>query len=65
MSTKHGNTVYIYEKCSSEGFELIGTFVSSRRAGIFLGADKMSGSTIVKYMKSGGIFKDRYKFSSK
>jgi group I intron endonuclease len=62
MSTKQGNPVHIYEKCSSEGFELIGSFVSSRRAGTFLG---ISGSTIVKYMKSGAIFKDRYKFASK
>ena len=61
MSTKRGNPVNIYEKCSSEGFELIGSFVSARRAGIFLG---ISGSTIIKYMKSGAIFKDRYKFSS-
>lgn len=62
MSTKHGNPVNIYEKSSSEGFKLIGSFVSARRAGKFLG---ISGSTIISYMKSGGIFKDRYKFSSK
>lgn len=29
MSTKHGNAVHIYEKASSEGFELIGSFVST------------------------------------
>jgi len=75
MSTKRGNPVNIYEKCSSvslspgtpwspcgEGFKLIGSFVSARRAGKFL---EISGSTILKYMKSGAIFKDRYKFSSK
>lgn len=62
MSTKRGNTVNVYEKCSSEGFKLIGSFVSARRAAKFL---EMSGSTIIKYMKSGAIFKDRYKFSSK
>lgn len=56
-----GNPVNIYEKCSSEGFELIGSFVSARRAGKFL---EISGSTVVRYMKSGAIFKDRYKFSS-
>lgn len=50
MSTKRGNPVNIYEKCSSEGFELIGSFVSARRAGKFLG---ISGSTIMSYMKSG------------
>lgn len=62
MSTKRGNPVNIYEKCSSEGFKLIGSFVSARRAGKFL---EISGSTIQKYMKSGAIFKDRYKFSSR
>ena len=62
MSAKRGNPVYVYEKCSSEGFKLIGSFVSARRAGVFLG---MSGSTVNRYVNSGGIFKDRYKFSSK
>jgi len=62
MSTKSGNPVNIYEKCSFEGFKLIGSFVSARRAGKFL---EISGSTVIKYMKSGAIFKDRYKFSSK
>ena len=61
MSSKRGNPVNIYEKCSSEGYELIGSFVSARRAGKFLG---ISGSTILSYMKSGMVFKDRYKFSS-
>jgi group I intron endonuclease len=60
MSSKRGNPVDIYEKCSSDGFELIGSFVSARRAGKFLG---ISGSTIISYMKSGMVFKDRYKFS--
>jgi group I intron endonuclease len=62
MSSKRGNLVNIYEKCTSEGFKLIGSFVSARRAGKFLG---ISGSTIIRYMESGTIFKDRYKFSSK
>lgn len=62
MSSKRGNPVNIYEKCTSEGFKLIGSFVSTKRAGKFLG---ISGSTIIKYMKSGAVFKDRYKFSSK
>lgn len=61
MSTKRGNPVCVYEKCSGEDFKLIGNFVSARRAGKFLG---MSGSTVIRYMKSGEIFKDRYKFSS-
>jgi len=62
MSAVSGKPVYIYEKFSSEGFNLIGSFVSARRAGKFLG---ISGSTVLKYMNSGEIFKDRYKFSSK
>jgi hypothetical protein len=62
MSAIKGNPVYIYEKLSSEGFKLIGCFVSARRAAKFLG---ISGSTVIKCMNSGQIFKDRYKFSSK
>jgi len=62
MSAVSGNPVNIYEKCSSEGYKLIGNFVSARRAGKFLG---ISGSTVIRYMNSGEIFKDRYKFSSK
>jgi group I intron endonuclease len=62
MSTVRGNPVNIYEKCSLEGFKLIGSFVSARRAGIFL---DISGNTVIRYMNSGEIFKERYKFSSK
>lgn len=62
MSAIKGNPVNIYEKLSSEGFKLIGCFVSARRAAKFL---NISGSTVIKYMNSGQIFKDRYKFSSK
>jgi group I intron endonuclease len=62
MSKVRGNPVNIYEKCNSEGFKFIGSFISARKAGLFLG---ISGSTIIKYMHSGEIFKDRYKFSGK
>lgn len=61
MSLQRGSPVKIYEKCSSEGFKLIGSFVSARRAGKFLG---MSGTTVNRYKNSGAIFKDKYKFSS-
>ena len=61
MSSSRGHLVYIYEKCDSEGFKLIGSFVSMRRAAKFLG---ISGSTVRLYVNSGQIFKDRYKFSS-
>lgn len=58
--------VNIYEKCSSVAgggdFKLIGSFVSPRRAALFL---NISGNTIIKYRNSGEIFKYRYKFSSK
>ena len=60
MSSKRGNFVNIYERCDKRGFKLTSSFVSSRRAAKFLG---ISGSTVVKYMKSGEIFKYRYKFS--
>jgi hypothetical protein len=56
------NHINIYEKFSSEGFYLIATFVSARRAGKFL---DINGSSITKYMNSGEIYKYRYKFSSK
>lgn len=62
ISSLHGNPINIYEKCSSEGFKLIGSFVSARKAAKILG---ISGSTIIRYKNSGEIFKDRYKFSSK
>ena len=62
MSSKRGSFVNIYEKCDKEGFKLIGSFVSARRAGKFL---NISGSRIVRYLKSGEIFKDRYKILPK
>src|SRR5215471_14004366 len=54
MSVIRGNPVNISEKCFSDRFKLIGSFVSARRAGIFLG---ISSSTVLKYMNSGEIFK--------
>jgi len=62
MSANKGYPVYIYEKCDIDGFKLIGSFVSIRRAAKFL---DISSSTIRLYINSGKIFKDRYKFSSK
>jgi group I intron endonuclease len=60
ISTRHGNPLNIFEK-SSAGFDLIGSFVSARRAAKFL---NMSASTIIRYMNSGEIYKNRYKFAS-
>jgi len=62
MSCVKGKPVNIYEKVSSEGFKLIGCIVSARRAANFL---NISGSTVIRFMNSGEIYKDRYKFSSK
>ena len=62
MSASRGYLVNIQEKCDSEGFKLIGSFVSMRRAAKFLG---ISGNTVRLYVNSGKIFRDRYKFSLK
>ena len=32
MSSKRGSSVNVYEKCDKEGFKLIGSFISARRA---------------------------------
>ena len=60
MSASRGYLVYIHEKCDSEGFKLIGNFVSIRIAAKFLG---ISSNTIRISINSGKIFKDRYKFT--
>ena len=62
MAKVRGNPVNIYEKNDEAGFILIGNFISARKAGLFL---NISGSTVINYMHSGKIFKERYKFSSK
>ena len=62
MNAVSGNPVNIYEKCSSEEYKLISGFVSAKRAGKFLG---ISGSTVIRYMNSGEVFKSIFKFSSK
>jgi len=60
MSANKGYLVHIHEKCNSEGFKLIGSFVSIRRAAKFL---EISSNTIRLYINSGKIFKNRYKFT--
>jgi group I intron endonuclease len=60
MSASRGHLVYIHERCDSEGFKLIGSFVSIRRAAKFL---DISANTVRLYINSGEIFKDRYKFT--
>jgi len=58
MSTKRGIITEVYEK-SGTGFKLIGSFASARQAGKYLG---ISASTINKYLKSGEVLKNKYKF---
>jgi group I intron endonuclease len=60
MSASKGYPVYVYEKCDSKGFQLIGSFVSIRKAANFLG---ISPNTVRLYINSGEIFNDRYKFT--
>lgn len=77
MSLKRGNPVNVYEKDStpvgggvrgpsgspdSGEFSLIGSFVSTRKAANFL---NISPGTVTKYMQSGTLFKDKYKFSTR
>jgi group I intron endonuclease len=58
---KMSTPINLYEKCDSSGFKLIGSFVSRRKVANFLG---ISHSTVLKYVNSGAIYKDRYKFST-
>ncbi|CAD6439333.1 b667bbc1-a6d7-413c-9dea-2dac2004f552 [Sclerotinia trifoliorum] len=66
--SKPSNPLYVYEKSSrpkSEGkdpWQLIGSFISSKRAAIFLG---LSPAEVQKYAISGEVYKELYKFSYK
>ena len=62
MSKKHGNPINLYEKDSTGKFSLIGNFVSIRKAAKFL---DISAGTVTRYMQSGKLFKDKYKFSTR
>src|SRR5205823_6495134 len=61
VDKKHGNLIYIYEKDFGE-FILIGSFISVRKAAKFL---DISPGTVTRYVQSGKIFKDRYRFSTR
>ena len=61
LSLKHGNPVNLYEKNYTGEFSLIGSFVSVRKAAKFL---DISAGTVTRYMQSGKLFKDKYKFST-
>lgn len=50
--------IYVLEKCSKEGFKVIGCFFSAKKIA-HLGT---SYNMIIKLKNSGAIFKDRYKF---
>lgn len=60
MSKAQGNSVNIYEKDSEGKLILIGAFVSTRKAAKFLG---ISAGTVTRYMQSGKLWEDKYKFS--
>ena len=62
MSLNRGNPVNVYEKDSTGEFSLIGRFVSVRKAAKFL---DISAGTVTRYMQSGKLFKDKYKFSTR
>lgn len=61
ISKLRGKPVKVYELSTNSNFELLGSFDSARKAAISLG---ISASTVMKYLKSGGIFFYRYKFLS-
>ena len=54
------STIYVSEKCTKEGFKVIGCFVSAKAIARFLGTNY---NTIIKFKNSGEIYKDRYKFT--
>jgi len=53
--------IYIYEKCTYEGFKIIGGFTSSKKIAKFL---ETSTNKILYYKNSGLIFKGKYKITS-
>ncbi|KAJ8064322.1 hypothetical protein OCU04_006668 [Sclerotinia nivalis] len=67
-STPIPKPIYVYEKSSmpnAQGknqWQLIGSFVSSKRAAIFLG---LSPAELQNYGTSGAVYKEHYKFSYK
>lgn len=62
ISKAKGNPINLYKKDSTGNFILIGKFASSKKLAKFI---SISGSTVLKYMRSGSLYKDRYKFSNK
>ncbi|KAF7875208.1 hypothetical protein EAF04_002380 [Stromatinia cepivora] len=67
-STPMSKPLYVYEKSSipnaqgKDQWQLIGSFISSKRAAIFLG---LSPAEVQKYGISGAVYKEQYKFSYK
>jgi hypothetical protein len=62
ISSKLGNPINLYELQPNKEFSFIVRFVSSRKAAAFLGISK---STIIRYMQSGQLFKEKYKFTTR
>jgi hypothetical protein len=52
--------IYVSEKCSKEGFKVIGCFHSAKKIARILGT---SANEIIKLKNSGEIYKIRYKFT--
>lgn len=59
LNTAKGYKVTILEKCDSEGFKEIGTFVSRKKVAKFL---NMSVNNINLYINSGKLYNNKYKF---
>lgn len=62
MSEAKGTFVNLYEKVEKDRFKFIDRFSSARKAAKFI---NISGTTVIKYLKLGEIYKDKYKFTYK
>lgn len=62
ISSKLGNSINLFEKQFNNELVLISSFSSYRKAAVFLGISK---STVRKYVESGLLFKNKYKFTLK
>ena len=60
-SSRIQSPIYVSEKCSKEGFKVIGCFQSAKKIAKILGT---STNEIIKLKNSGEIYKDRYKFTT-
>lgn len=61
LSILKGTIVYLYEIDTENKYVLRDVFNSHRSVAKYL---RISQNTVSRYVKSGGIFKGKYKFSS-